>query len=601
MNARTVAFTLALASVAGCLDNGSPVVGGRVESCASNADCSGGATCDTATRRCVSRARTEVFFSVAPSSASANAYPTLVRPRSISADEQVDLALRSPRVVYGSVTVPAESGETPRYIPATLEFTPTDLAGVSVPVQAVAGADPERLAATNRDPSTWMATLTEGLFDVVVRPTSNLAALVPPRFERGFEVRAGSVTQRFDLAYPTSYARWEGVLEGDLGQRIAGFTARAVDPAAGNRVLSTVSSTAGDGTEGSTGRFSCAMAPGAPDAWTLRLSSDDGAGAGVVIDIPRAALAAAAPSGRDLRVSLADVTGLTHAAAAHTTVPGAPPPNGPCVGCVDVRASVEASEPDGQGRPVRGASVTLRTALRPPAGLPGATAWYESRVTTDADGGFRAWLVPGDYDVTVAPSDESLRSAIQHGFRVRADATQQAGQVFALSPRPSIAGRVLGRDGLAVRNARVTAVPYHDAAPTNPCLDEPDVRALATRATREDVVTGSDGGYRLDLNPGLYRLLIEPPESSGFPVTLGAPVCVVRRVMDFDTTLEAPVQVRGVVRDAANAPAPMATVEALVRLREGDARGVVLRVARATADREGRYLLLIPASAAGSP
>jgi hypothetical protein len=55
--------------------------------------------------------------------------------------------------------------------------------------------------------------------------------------------------------------------------------------------------------------------------------------------------------------------------------------------------------------------------------------------------------------------------------------------VFALAPRPSLAGRVLGRDGLAVRNARVTAVPYHDAAPTNPCLDEPDLRALSSRAT----------------------------------------------------------------------------------------------------------------------
>lgn len=592
---------LALAALGpACLVDGSPVVGGRIEACSADADCDPGATCDRATRRCVSRARTELFFAITPAAASASAYPTLTRPRTVAVDERVDLTLRAPRTVFGAVTVPDPAVENGRPVPATLEFTPADLAGVRPPVQAVAGTSPERIAAANNALATWTATLTEGLYDVVVRPASTLAATVPPRFERGFEVRADSLAQRFDLAYPTTYARWEGVIEGDLGQRIPNFSVRAVDPSANNRVLSTVSSTAGDGTDGSAGRFACNMAPGGPEAWTLRLSSDDGMGAGVVIDIPRAALSAAAPSGRDLRVTLPDVTGLTHAAAARTAVPGAPPPNGPCVGCVDVRASVEVAEPDGHGRALRGATVTLRTALTPPAGIAGASAWYEARVQTGTDGNFRAWLVPGDYDVTITPSGDGLPSMIQHGYRVRADATQQAGQVFAVAQRPSLAGRVLGRDGLAVRNARVTAVPYHDAAPNNPCLGDPDMRALAARATPEDVATGADGAYRLELNPGLYRLLIEPPESSGFPVTLGAPVCVARRVMDFDATLEAPVQVRGVVRDAAGAPAPGATVEALVRMREGEARGVVLRVARATAAADGSYLLLIPASAAES-
>ena len=61
---------------------------------------------------------------------SADAYPTLTRPRSILADESVDLTLRAPRMVDGAVTVPAETGANGRFIPATLEFTPTDLAGV---------------------------------------------------------------------------------------------------------------------------------------------------------------------------------------------------------------------------------------------------------------------------------------------------------------------------------------------------------------------------------------------------------------------------------------------------------------------------------------
>lgn len=584
-----------------CLDVG-PVVGAPVERCATDRECPG-ASCDLATHRCVSRARAEVFFAVTPASGrvSADAYPTLTRPRSIAVDEIVDITLRAPRVVYGSVTVPTEAHPAGQYIPATLEFTPADLAGVSPPVQAVAGTTATPNAARDGDSFTWSATLTEGLFDVVVRPASTLAATVPPRFERGFEVRAGGVMQRFDIAYPTTYARWGGVVETSAGQPVTGFSARAIDPAANNRVLSTVGSTVGDGSQGSVGRFECSMAPGVPEAWTLRLMADNGAGGGLFVDIPRAALAAAAPSGRDLRVALPELNGLTHAAAARPVVPGAPAPRGPCVGCVDVRATVEGLDAQGQSRVMRGATVTLRTTVRPPTGIAEATSWYESRVVTEADGSLRAWLVPGDYDVVVTPAGDAHRSLVQRGFRVRADATEQAGQVFTLELRPSLAGRVLGRDGLAVRGARVTAVPYHEAAPTHPCLDYPDLRALSNRATQTETVTAADGSYEVELNPGLYRLLVEPAESSGFPVTLGAPICVARSVSSFDTTLEAPVQVRGVVRDARGVPSPLATVEALVRLREGAARGVVLRVGRATADSTGHYLLLVPASAAGTP
>jgi hypothetical protein len=584
-----------LLAPAACLD-GNAVVGTRVERCSADAECPG-AVCDLATQRCVSRARAEVFFTVTPATGrvSADAYPTLTRPRSIVAGERVDLAMRAPRVVFGAVTAPTGAGDGVAYVPATLEFTPTDLAGVSPPVQAVAGS----ALLSDPDMHTWTATLTEGLYDVVVRPASALAATVPPRFDRAFEVRAGAVMQRFDIAYPTTYARWEGVVETAAGMGVAGFAVRAVEPAANSRVLSTVSATAGDGTEGSAGRFACSMAPGAPDAWSLRLTADDGAGGSLVVDVPRAALAAAAPSGRDLRVVLPELTGLTHAAAGRAAVAGGSVPYGPCVGCVDVRASVEGVDTQNQSRSVRGATVTLRAAMRPPTGIADATSWFEARAVTEADGSFRAWLVPGDYDVVVTPAGDAYRSVVQHGYRVRSDAATQSGQVFSLPLRPTVSGRVLGRDGLAVRGARVTAVPYHDAAPTNPCLDEPDLRTLASRATPTETTTGADGSYEVALNPGLYRLLIEPAENSGFPVTMGAPVCVARRISNLDATLEAPVQVRGVVRDARGAPSPLATVEAVVRLREGAAPGVVLRVARATADAAGNYQLLVPASAAG--
>ncbi len=581
------------ASTAACLGD-TVVAQTGAAACRNDADCPG-ATCDASTRRCVSTARAEVFFAVSPAAGRANAYayPTLTRPRTIAADESVDLALGAPRAVFGVVTAPDPQGGAALYVPATLEFAPSGLAGVQPPVECVADGAPMLAASRDRAAYTWTTTLTSGLFDVVVRPASAWAATVPPRFEAGFEVRDGIAAQRFDLAYPAAYVSWDGAMRTTAGAALAGFAVRAVDPATDERVVSTVSASGADGA------FTCRLAPGSPDAWSLRLTTDDGHGGSLAIDVPRATLEAAAAGGRRVTVTVGDLAGLPAGMIPATaTPPRSPSPGAPCAGCVDVRASAEGVDARGRSQALAGASVTFRTAVAAPSGLAGSTAWFTSTVETDGAGSLRAWLIPGDYDVTVTPRGELYRSAMQHGFRVRGDAATQAGQVFSASARPSVLGRVLGRDGLAVRNARVTAVPYGAAAPNDPCLADADVAALAEYTAPSGAVTVGDGSFRIDVNPGLYRLLIEPPENSGLPVTLSASVCVAQTVMNLDTSLEAPVQVQGTVRDASGAVAPGATIEALVRLRSGTAPGVVARVGSATADARGRYTLLVPASAA---
>lgn len=603
---RALALASLCAAAVGCLDDNPSLVGPPQNQCTTDRDCATG-RCDAAQHRCLASARSEVFFSIAPTSGrgSASGVTTLTQPMTIRSGETVDVALRAPRTVYGVVTVPADPANrdptrpdqtlAPTLIAATVEFTPTGLPGVSTPVQAVAGATAMTALQGDRATHTWSATLTEGLFDVVVRPASALVATVPPRFERSFEVRADGSLQRFDIAYPATYSRWSGVVRDRAGHPLPGLTVRAVDLSRDAMVVSTVVTTRGDGN--TAGSFAIDLGPGAPDAWTLRITSETSSRGWLSMDVPRATLAAMDPSGHDLQVVLPSDTGLPYIDGMRPT--GMPAMEGPlaaCVGCVDVRATVEGETPSGATRPLAGASVVLRTTLTAPPSMGDARLWFECRAVTDNEGALQAWMIPGSYDVVVTPQDGAFANTVRHGFVVRSDATQQAGQVFSAAQRAPFDGRVLTPRGNAMRGAQVTAIPFQGAYVDHPCLHEPDHDVLAPRARSAQTTTLADGSYRLDLDPGLYRVLVEPLASSGFPSTLSAPVCVTGSVTGFDVTLDAPLEVSGTVRDAARATVPRASVEAIVRVREAGAPGVVVRVARASAGDDGRYTLRLPSS-----
>lgn len=238
----------------------------------------------------------------------------------------------------------------------------------------------------------------------------------------------------------------------------------------------------------------------------------------------------------------------------------------------------------------------LRTALATPPSMGDARLWFECRVVTDAEGALQAWMIPGSYDVVVTPQDGEFANTVRHGFEVRSDTRAQAGQAFSVAQRAPFDGRVLTARGNAMRGAQVTAIPFQGAYVDHPCLHQPDHDVLVPRARSVQTTTLADGSYRLDVDPGLYRVLVEPLASSGFPSTLSAPVCVTGRVTGFDVTLDAPLEVSGTVRDAAQAHASHASVEAIVRVREAGAPGVVVRVARASADDDGHYTLRLPSS-----
>lgn len=594
----TVLFLFALSTI-GCLSDQSPVVGGTpANRCNRNSDCPDG-TCDLSQHRCVSVTSVEVFFSATPPSGvgSARGVATVTRPREVHSGDRIDLALSAPRTVYGLVTVPSsDMNSSGRAISATLEFSPSGTGGITAPVRALSSSD--SFQTINDMPAAWSARLTEGLYDVVVRPAAELSAVVPPRFEQGFEVRHQGIFQRFIVAYPADYTRWEGTVVDRAGRPLTGFTVRAVDPARDNTPVSTVTHTALPTDNSPVGSFAIDLAPGAPDAWVLRFTSDTSSQGWLTVDLPHSALSRMSPSGRGLRIELPSDTGLPYLEGLRPS--GLPAPTGPltaCVGCVDVRGSVERAGTSSP-RSLVNAMVSLRSDITLSSTDLGVTAWFEARTQTGTDGMFTASLIPGTYNVVISPMDAQTAVTVVRNFRVRDDVTAQSGQVFTASPRISLDGRALTPQGEAVRAARVTAVPFSHAYVNHPCLADPVLQLAGPRANRADTVTQSDGSYHLDLDPGLYRLLIEPTDHSGYPTTLSVPVCVTARVSNFDTTLDAPAEIRGTLRDALGAPAPGADLEGIIRVREPGALGVVIPIARTTTDSNGAYTLLLPSTAA---
>lgn len=608
------ALAVAAASL-GCLGDGASSGDGGLRptnSCTRDGDCTEG-VCDTARRRCVALARAEVFFSVAPSGGrgSADAVPTLTAPRTIGSGEEVNLSLRGARTVFGAVTVselgarPGPGGTGPaearRYVSATVEFVPAGLDDVVAPTRAVASPTPLTALSADSSPYTFSALVPDGQFDVIVRPNTELLGVLPPLFQRGFEVRADATFQRFDLAYPARFSRWSGTLRDRMGNALPGLTVRAVDLSRGAMLVSTVGVTQGR-RAATPGAFDIDLGPGALEDWALRITSAPGSESWLTVDIPRADLERIDPTGRAVRLTLASDLGLPYIDGMRPSGSPAMPTatDAPCVGCVEVRGSVEGRSSSGGTRALRGASVQLLTQLSGARHLgDGVRSRFECRATTGEDGSFRAWLVPGDYTVVVVPTQGEFGNTVRTAFRVQGDVPRQVGQVFSVEPRLPLDGRALTPRGAPMEGARVMAIPFHGAYMHHGCLADAPMQALAPRARTADTLTDRDGSFRLDLDPGLYRLLVDPPEGSGYAATLGAAVCMTGRVRAYDVILDAPLQVQGTVRDAVGRAAPQASIEALVRVREPGAPGVVVRVARGSADAEGRYTVLLPVSAGG--
>lgn len=160
---------------------------------------------------------------------------------------------------------------------------------------------------------------------------------------------------------------------------------------------------------------------------------------------------------------------------------------------------------DSNGQPVQGVSLKFDDAngKRQPS----------TRGTSNASGFFRIGIAPGTYRVTVEPPAGSNLAAIRVAD---VNLTNHLARDFTLQIGVAVSGRVTDRVGQPVALADWDAI----------------LEADGLGAATPNDNTEFDGTYRFVVAPGVYRLRVTPPTSSGLDSVVFRNVALVR-----DTTI----------------------------------------------------------------
>jgi hypothetical protein len=246
----------------------------------------------------------------------------------------------------------------------------------------------------------------------------------------------------------------------------------------------------------------------------------------------------------------------------------------------------------GQEVRIAGARVRFQTTL--PGASGGATATFAREAQTDGGGVALVPLLPGEaerprfYDVRVIPPDRSdyaARCVAGYGVASGTSGMIRVGASIALPRRPQLAGRVTDSDARVVEGVRIRATRVVMGGP-----QEVDERCEAELLSPPSFATSeADGRYRLALDPGEYRLELEPPMGSPHPLhALDAVVVRSPVVLDVTLPLGRVIEARTVAPDGTSLPG------AVVRLFEVLGSRAVLR-GQGLADATGRARLVVSA------
>jgi hypothetical protein len=179
--------------------------------------------------------------------------------------------------------------------------------------------------------------------------------------------------------------------------------------------------------------------------------------------------------------------------------------------------------PNRNAQPVSDATVRFRTdiptawAASDGMAASDGTAIYEREARTNGLGEVEVLLIPGtatdprNYQITIQPPPDSgyaARCVPLHPVTIAGNQGQpQYSTTFTLDPQFTLQGNILGSDGLPAVAVTVTATP---TAADPGCVNAISKAPISSTTLR-------NGSYQMLVDPGTYRLDIDPPIGAPLP------------------------------------------------------------------------------------
>jgi hypothetical protein len=578
--------------------------------CESTAECSNGSGsdsyCDSKSHQC--RATNtdfkKILFEVTPpADVSAIAgVQYLVTRDNLSSDADIDLELAAISQVTGKVVAPGRKCDLRFLNDKGLVVTSADN---SVPMRVLLTpsttslglASPRVGARSNTDDWTFAVNVPPGTYDVYLEPSLSQpdeSCVVPPQLVREYKIEAGTISLKIDLPEPSTFDL-EVAWSPDSGT-LEDWTVEMLDPSSGRVISNRVPllQVAADDYRAHL-LYSAVTVDNKPDTKQqdplLRLAPPQSAPDSLAL--PTVVMARSA-------LAVFEATGgkLTN----FTSLPAA----------VHVHGQVN-SEDTPKPAP---ATVTL-VATKLSGIAPGVLASFVRTVTTDKDGQFDAYLLPGQYAVSTVPL-ASLDEGEPTGSALAADARiwtvpgapyEQAGKVIALGSAFNVTGLVTAANepvaaALVQAVASPQSIQYDPLQNTLGSSTANQVKnAFIPRASAGRV--NSNGDFKLKADFGKFDISVRPNADTGFAwlVMPNVEISPIRAGL-ARLSMSMPVSYRGTVTVPGSptpVPVPSALIRAYIYLKKDDYTGdaenadSVLQIAETRADVDGSFNILVPA------
>ena len=219
----------------------------------------------------------------------------------------------------------------------------------------------------------------------------------------------------------------------------------------------------------------------------------------------------------------------------------------------------------------------------PVTGLVGS---LELDLTTDAEGHFVGYVLPGDYVVEIVAADEDVGVLVSSLEVLPNPSGMLLGQLYTLPQRSILGGTVQLADGEPVNGVTVRATALG--------LELSDPPVAAARLNRSAMgLSGTMGEFRLPIDVGRYDLLVEMPAETGYgwyvehDFGVGGSSAPLRHVM----SVRAPFRATGTAHFAEGTP----LAGARLRFFAIDAStGRTIEIGSSTCEADGSFVALLP-------